>query len=1373
MSSKRKCFIVLALALASVFVLGGNHITFAQSGTSIFINEIHYDNDGADAGEAVEIAGPAGTDLAGWSVALYNGSATQLNVYDTIALAGVIADQQGGYGTLYFAAVGMQNGAPDGLALVNPANTVIQFLSYEGSFTAASGPAAGMTSVDIGVAEASTAPLGDSLQLTGSGTTYEDFAWASSQPNTFGAVNSGQSFGAAGDMAPAVSSISPGDNATNVAVDANIDVVFSEDVAVAGSWVEVSCTVSGMVATAVTGGPQSFTLDPITNFANDESCTVTVFAAQVVDLDAIDPPDNMDVDFVSSFSTVAEVVATPEVIINEIDYDQPGTDVAEYVELKNIGADGVNLSEFTLELVNGTGGGASVYQTYALPAVTLAAGDYFVVCADAATVANCDMDVAPDSNLVQNGAPDAVGLRHLGTLVDAVSYEGDTGAPYTEGTGTGLEDPGTTGSDNLGISRFPDGVDTDQNNVDLSQRCITPGAANTEASTGCPLPQIGDLVINEIDYDQDGTDAAEFVEIYNASNAILNLSTYELQLVNGSNASVYSSTPLPDFNLNSGQYYVVCGDAANVPNCDLDITPDTNLIQNGAPDAVALVENGVIIDTVSYEGDVAAPYTEGSGIGLEDLPGDGYSGIARFPDGKDTDQNNVDLNQYCATPGEANTNASLDCVPPVVEACGDPFTPIYTIQGSGLASLLDNNVVSTEGVVTATYFDTNEIGGFFIQDAVGDGDLATSDGIYVFTTFYTPAVGDKVRVTGTVDEYFNLTEITSVSNVLACGIGEAIAPTAVSLPFASSDALEAYEGMLVTLPQALTISEYFNFDRFGEIVLSTDRQFQPTAVYEPGSPEAAALAAANLLSRITLDDGRSNQNPDPARHPNGANFDLTNTFRGGDTVQNVTGVVDYAFGAYKIQPTVGADYVSRNPRAEAPEVGGSVKVASFNVLNYFTTLDDGVNDICGPLQNQECRGADDANELTRQRNKIIAALLDINADVFGLIEIENHITDAAVQDLVNGLNDAAGAGTYAYVETGTIGTDAIKLAIVYKPATVSLAGDYAILDSSVDGRFMDTRNRPALAQSFVENETNSVFTVVVNHLKSKGSGCGVGDDDPEQGNCNLTRTLAAQALVDWLATDPTASGDADYLIIGDLNSYDKEDPIDAILAGSDDTVGSADDYTDLSHLYGGEFAYSYVFDSQLGYLDYALATASLLPQITGVATWHINADEPDLLDYDTGFKQDAQDALYEPNAYRSSDHDPVIIGLDFGLPRNADGCFVIAAENTPFEGRAVTVDTHHHVLNGMVWLLQSDLPRQACLEIHGTDGQDILMGSRGDDDIFGYSGHDLLFGFHGDDVFTGGKGLDFFNGGPGQDSVLDYERFEHCTSIEEGCKPPR
>ncbi|MCE3251868.1 MAG: degradation protein EddB, partial [Cellvibrio sp.] len=211
-------------------------------------------------------------------------------------------------------------------------------------------------------------------------------------------------------------------------------------------------------------------------------------------------------------------------------------------------------------------------------------------------------------------------------------------------------------------------------------------------------------------------------------------------------------------------------------------------------------------------------------------------------------------------------------------------------------------------------------------------------------------------------------------------------------------------------------------------------------------------------------------------------------------------------------------------------------------------------------------------------------------------------------------------------------------------------GETAILDSSVEPLFIDTKNRPALAQSFRVNSNRAVVTVAVNHLKSKGSDCNdVGDMDTGdgQGNCNITRTHAAHALVSWLNTNPTGVIDKDYLIIGDLNAYAKEDPIT--------TINNAG-YIDLIHQFSGNGAYSYVFDGQAGYLDHGLATNSLTPQVLNAADWHINADEPISLDYNTEFKSAAQITnFYNTDAYRSSDHDPLVISLKLIIDLDGDG----------------------------------------------------------------------------------------------------------------------
>ncbi|MCK4472198.1 MAG: ExeM/NucH family extracellular endonuclease, partial [Anaerolineae bacterium] len=361
----------------------------------------------------------------------------------------------------------------------------------------------------------------------------------------------------------------------------------------------------------------------------------------------------------------------------------------------------------------------------------------------------------------------------------------------------------------------------------------------------------------------------------------------------------------------------------------------------------------------------------------------------------------------------------------------------------------------------------------------------------------------------------------------------------------------------------------------------------------------------------------------------------------GDTVAGLTGVVDYGpinssyppARYYRLHPTQEpVEFTRVNERTTAPsDVGGVIKITSFNVLNYFNG--DGMG---GGFPTS--RGADTLDEFNRQRTKIINAIVAMDADVIGLMEIENngYGADSAIQDLVDGLNDATAPDTYDFINPGVvqIGTDEIAVGFIYKPGTVTPVGSAAILDSSVDPTFIDTRNRPALAQTF-EHVTGEIFTVVVNHLKSKGSPCDdIGDQDTGdgQGNCNLTRESAAIALVNWLATDPTGSGDPDFLIIGDLNSYAMEDPITAIKGAG---------YTNLIESFAGAYAYSYVYSGQHGYLDHALANDALAPRVMGTTVWHINADEPIVLDYNVNYKSPGQiTSLYNDDAYRASDHDP-------------------------------------------------------------------------------------------------------------------------------------
>jgi len=608
-----------------------------------------------------------------------------------------------------------------------------------------------------------------------------------------------------------------------------------------------------------------------------------------------------------------------------------------------------------------------------------------------------------------------------------------------------------------------------------------------------------------------------------------------------------------------------------------------------------------------------------------------------------------------------------------IDACGDPATFIHEIQGSGPVSLLNGSARTIEGIVTGAYQGAGQFSGYFVQeeDADGDNDPATSEGIFVFSS--TPvSAGDKVRLRGTVTEFVNsgfppsttLTELTSVTGVLKCSSGNpSPAVSTIELPVASLDTWESVEGMLVSIPETLTVSETFTLGRFGELLLSSGgRLAQPTNVVAPGAA-ANARQALNDRNQILLDDGNNQQNIDPTLYPGGG-LSAANTLRVGDRLNALTGVLEQRFGVYRVQPVGAIAFEKANPRPMEPAaVGGTIRVASFNVLNYFNG--DGAG---GGFPTS--RGATTAGEFARQRAKTIAAVKAINADIVGLMELENDAPpNSAIEDLVAGLNAATDPGTYAFIDTGIVGTDAIRVGLLYKPSSVTPFNSYAILDSSVNPLFVDTLNRPSLAQTFTQNTSGKRLTVVVNHLKSKGSDCNdVSDPDTGdgQGNCNLTRTNAAKALVQWLATDPTGAADPDVLLIGDMNSYAKEDPITQMTGAG---------FVDMIAEQLGAGAYSYVFDGQSGYLDHGLVSGVLAPRVTGVAEWHINADEPVALDYNVEFKTANQlNTFYAPDAFRSSDHDPVVLGINLIQPFTWSGFFSpVGARNTAHAGSAVPI----------------------------------------------------------------------------------------------------
>ncbi len=630
----------------------------------------------------------------------------------------------------------------------------------------------------------------------------------------------------------------------------------------------------------------------------------------------------------------------------------------------------------------------------------------------------------------------------------------------------------------------------------------------------------------------------------------------------------------------------------------------------------------------------------------------------------------------------ANNEAqSASCTIKVVAA---GFTPIYDIQGSGASSPMANATVSTGGIVT--YLAPT---GFYLQDRNGDGNPSTSDGIFVYTaTQPTVSVGQEVKLSGQVAEFVSgnstITQLKSISGLTTISSGHAITPTVIDLSTLATGALEAYEGMLVTLAGPVMVQQNYFLGRYGQLTLAAGgRLLNPTNVMRPG-PDALDMAKRNLARAIILDDNSSVQNPAVVPF---MGEDLT--VRAGDTIESLTGVIDYglatasATGAsmYRLQPVGMPVFERSNPRSySAPVLGGNISIASANVLNYFTTFINGqtasgeTNQGCslgGAISAANCRGANNATEFGRQRAKIVASLSTINADVVGLMEIQNN-GNVALLNLVDGLNAVLGSGTYAAAPLpADTGDDAIRVAMIYKPAKLKLVAGATLSDSH------PVNNRPTYAQGF-QAANGERFAVVVNHLKSKSCSSAAGanaDQGDLQGCYNANRILQAKQLRSFLPTVQAAAGTQDVVLLGDFNAYAQEDPIAELTAGGAivDLVGKFDP----EH-------YSYVFDGFAGRLDHGFGTASIAPKISYATSWHINADEPLVLDYNNEFNPPA---YYQPTAFKSSDHDPMLMGLNLYK------------------------------------------------KLKGSAGRDALVGSDGDDIIEGGAGADTL---------TGGKGRDQF-----------------------------
>ena len=958
---------------------------------------------------------------------------------------------------------------------------------------------------------------------------------------------------------------------------------------------------------------------------------------------------------------------SPNLVISQVYGGGGGTGASftnDFVELFNRGTSAVSLTGMSVQYASAAGTGNFGTNPVAPLSGMVAAGGYYLVqlaggatgaalptpdatgtvnmSGTAGKVALADSTVG----LACNGGSTPCSAAQLALIRDLVGY--GTTANFYEGSA-----PAPAPSTTTSVSRNLGGcTDTDQNGSDFSAGIPVP--RNT-ASPLSPCP---------------GGDTAP---------------------------SVSSSTPADG--------------ATNVAvNASLSVTFSEQVVV--AAGAISLTCGGVG-KTIGVSGD---PGTTFDLTYLPPLPAGAVCEIAISGAGiADTDTNDP--------PDTMAANVTIDFTVVTPDPCATSDTPIGAIQGSGDISPLAGSNVTIQGIVTGDYeygggATGNYLRGFYIGDA-GDGEAATSDGIFVFNGNANGVdLGDVVQVSGAVAEFQGQTQLSSPS-IVDCATSGTVTPTDISFPVADATSLERYEGMLVRVPETMTVTEHFQLGRFGQVVISSDgRLDSPTAVVAPGDP-ALELQAQNNLRKVIVDDASQAQNPDPIVFGRGGNpLSASNTLRGGDTITNLTGVMTYTWAgnaasgnAYRIRPgnALGgsATFVAENGRPGAATVDGDVRVAAMNLLNYFNTF-IGCTQGAGGIATG-CRGAENQVEFDRQVPKTVAAILGLDAAVVGINEVENdgYGPSSAIAHLVDQLNLAAGADTYAFIdvdaETGQVnalGDDAIKVGLIYRPAAVTPVGDTAALntpafvlggDAPPAPPLPQLRSRPSLAQAF-ETGDGARFVVDVNHLKSKGSPCDAPSDAGDgQGNCNTVRTNGATELAAWLATDPTGTGDEDVLIMGDLNSYAKEDPI---------TVLTDAGYENLVTAFVDGTPYSYVFDGQWGYLDYALGSAAAADEVVDVLEWHIDADEPAVLDYNTNFKSPGQlTSLYAPDRFRVSDHDPIVVGLD---PVNDPPVIDAGGPHTVVEGATTVISATATDPEGTAVTIAWDLEQDGTFEVAGS-----------------------------------------------------------------------
>lgn len=559
--------------------------------------------------------------------------------------------------------------------------------------------------------------------------------------------------------------------------------------------------------------------------------------------------------------------------------------------------------------------------------------------------------------------------------------------------------------------------------------------------------------------------------------------------------------------------------------------------------------------------------------------------------------------------------------------CGTGVIPVSRIQGTGDHSPFAGQTVSVEGIITMDARQQGGFRGFYLQQADGetDNDPQTSEALFVYTHRTDGQRGDRVHVSGRVKEFHSLTELTDITAITHCGDGRLPEPVSVTLPWQDGQSPEHLENMRINVAGKLTVVDHYNLARYGELTLAAEPQTIATEIQEPG-PGAQTRHRQQTINRLLLDDGLGVRNPRPIPWP-GPPLAAGITIRTGDKVSGLAGILDFRFGAWRLQPQSAPTFSPTNPRPPAPRrpESATLRVVTLNLGNFFNGDGRG-----GGFP--AARGAQSATQFEQQKARLVASLTIPDPDILAVTEMENdgYEGDSAIAELARALGPH-----WRYVDTNNnTGSDAIRTDLLYRSDRV-IAEGYA---SRLTTTPFDHRGRPPVAQIFRPINSDRALRIVVPHLKSKACRGARGpnrDQDDGQGCYSHRREQATRAIIRWTHALPHPNGLAGTMITGDMNAYAREAPLQLLeAAGFINTVHHFHGCTDTSCKHT-----SYSYHGRSGTLDYSLVSNGLLPQIVGAHTWSINSDEPRAL----GYKGPVTLPTGQP--WRSSDHNPVITDL--------------------------------------------------------------------------------------------------------------------------------